>query len=312
MKLSFLFVVFFAQLYMTAKNLVGGMEIQLKEGGGGKGSKIAKSLGSQQCTMGCTVQLAFGDPLVWPADCSQLEARTYCFVTIQWIYSQKKLVIDFNVERPIPDAVWDADGLSEYLVNQSQYTISPYPYDPQHEVGWLCSTGAEPCDKKWVEANLDSVINSINEQAALRKLSDLLYTSPPQVKQCYTSATDLVDCPVGRCAYGIDDNGLRLQSIPVPDLKPSCNLDSSTTEVVTVLSVSGRAFSGSAQDNIEYAIFTCNKDKCNGPTTIAAVGRIFDGTDSGDSGGSSVHSAAIRLFTVFFVAVTTLFSFSDF
>lgn len=289
-----LLVLFFLVSYMTGKNFVEGIGIQLQ-------GNLSKTSNAQKCTKDCIVVLNFGEHLTWPEECAELTEKVYCTVDIIIDYTLKMVGINFQPVDFLNDTTWSTSGISEYLLQTSFYRMGKQGFQGPHLWVYMCSTDVDECDKKYAETNLDQLIKSINQEATYNKLSSHLFSDPTQVKQCYISSSDLTDCRDGICIYGDNPQGVHLRDFPPPEPKPYCVADES--DPVQAGHVFGHAISGSSQYNFDYIAFSCTIDKCNGPTTIDAVKSIFK--DEGE--GSQAYAVTADFLKVFFIAILPVF-----
>jgi hypothetical protein len=260
-------------------NNVGEAETVLDSMGRQPEPNPSKNVRSQQKCISerCFMELKLGQPLIWSDECSRTSMRYACTFTIYLSYSENYMSIAFQ---SIQDSIYlITDGITEYLAQTSQHMIQPINSFSMFSIQYMCLTDVDECDKKFLEANFANFTKDVDDNSIRNKLSNLLYTSNPQVKQCYTSSSELTDCLDGYCSYGYFLGHARTPRIPQPPSHPTCKLTTQNTQI-QITYINPQVIKGPIQYH-DFVTFTCNKDKCNSPKNIDAVMQIFRNTNMG-------------------------------
>jgi len=269
-------------------NFVDGHEIQFN-------GSLARSDRSQKCTrMSCEHILIVGQDLNWPDECMQVITKPFCGVSIGLTENLREISISFLEDQG--DSNIGGTILSkapEFLVESSFQYIPSSVSSGYHGWTYYCANGQDECDKKYVETNLKRLVEIFNGELLRSKLTPLLYRPASDAQQqCYISPSELTNCPNGLCHITTDESNIQKRSIPIPiKMKYSCEQDAGEDPAIKVHYQSFSALVGSKEYDGDYVWFDCNVNKCNGPTNIDNVKRIFrNEIDGGGQASSAVKN----------------------
>lgn len=247
-------------------------------------------LSTQQCTTGCEFSVPFNEPLKWANNCKLIE-QSECVVTLLINYDRRSIGVSFghlsDIGVPIPSEI------TAGVYRTWSYQVRSDLRRKQHNIMYMCRTRENECDKKYVEANIKKIQDSIIDEAIYDRFSKLLHSSSSSVQKCYTNQGSLQNCEGGLCQYDI----VSFSQV----LNQTCQRGDPSTLRIEYTSL--RAVSGPSTHDQENIRLICNKDACNSRENVAKVKRILNGIESANSGTTKNLYLSFILSTLCFAII---------
>lgn len=250
---------------------------------------LSVQVDQQLCTDTCGFMMSVDKIGEWPTDTCQTQT-TYeiCKVTIIVTHRSTTASIDFQ---PYNDSADPSDKLPND-VKGTLSTRSTYSYwiptvEPTISVTYRCRTNENMCDKKYITNHWSTIIKDFKPETNYPILSTLLYVPQSTPGRCFSDEQQVNDCR-GYCQYSYYDDSLG------PTY--SCLSTAGPTTPVTTTYVRNRVQVGSNDTDHDTLSVLCNKEKCNGPSTVDQVKKLFDFKEPTKSTASTQTSAFFLLF----------------